>query len=215
VPRYSGPSWYYSNGKPQAFGFTRGTFEAIEQFISDNKHDIARVNAGMDLLVRGFVLVIKGEAQKRSQGPVAPGRRSVPILAHRIPVQRITGYYYAGWTQRKLANGVWYFYNQSKEAYLIETGLFQRLRRPILKLSMISALRFLQTTRTGERFMESMLGKRRSYDGRFRSFNTRLQGTDTLSMGTGYGTWLGGSSSGKGVLVTEHPMAGPQGKLPG
>lgn len=175
-----------------SFSFSRRTFDQIEDFIVDNQASIEKANMGIDLLVRSMVLVIKGIAQQKSAGPVARRRRSNPALAYKIPVQRITGAYFAGWTQRRIGMGHWAVYNDTVEAYLIETGLYQRVRRPILKMSLIGMLRLLQTTRTGDRFLEWVLAPRRNARGQFQSFNKRLMGTQTL----------GG-------------MAGPKGKLPG
>lgn len=160
--------------------------------MADVEGSIEKSNQGIELLVRAMVLVIKGLAQKKSGGPVAPRQRSNPALAFRIPVQRITGAYYAGWTQRRLGRGHWILYNDAVEAYFIETGMHMRVRRPILKMSLIGMLRFIQTTRTADRFMDWVLAPRRDARGRFQSFNSRVMGSSTL----------GG-------------MAGPMGRLPG
>lgn len=162
-------------------GITRKTFDDLEDFIRDVQASKEKVATGIDLLVRAMILVTKGLAQEKSMGPVAPAHRSNPALAYRIPVQRITGRYFAGWTQRRIGPAHWILYNEAFEAYLIETGMFQRVRRPILKMSLIGMLRFLDTTRTGDRFMEWVLAPRRNSRGQFRSFNSRLAGTTTLS----------------------------------
>lgn len=176
----------------QGFWIGKKTFEDIENFIADNESSAVRVQQGIDLLARAMVLVIKGEAQKRSGGQVAARQRSNPALANRIPVQRITGRYFAGWMIRRLGNGHYLMYNDSVEAYLIETGMYQRVRRPILKMSMLQMLALLQTTRTGERFLDWVIAPRRNARGQFQSFSGRVSGT----------TSLGG-------------LAGPTGKLPG
>jgi hypothetical protein len=173
------------------FTISRKTFQNIEEFIADNERSIEKAQIGIDLLTRLIALSVKGFAQGRAAGPVAPRHRSVPAMANRIPVQRISGAYFAGWKHRKLGMAHWLVYNEAREAYLIEYGVFQRVRRPVLKMSMIDTLRFLQTTRTGERFLEGVLAPRRNAKGQFQSFNTRIQGTATL----------GG-------------LAGPQGPLP-
>jgi hypothetical protein len=170
---------------------SRKTFDQIEDYIADNIASVEKANFGIDLLVRSIVMTVRGAAQAKSAGPIAPRKRSVPILAGRIPVQRITGAYFAGWTIRRLGNGRWVVYNDSVEAWLIEYGLYQRVRRPILKMSVIAMLRLIQTTRTAERFMDWVIAPRRSAKGRFQSFQTRVMGTETL----------GG-------------LSGPQGRLP-
>lgn len=173
-------------------GISRATFTQIENFIKDNNASIEKVKYGIDMLARGMILVIKGIAQEKSGGPDSKGR-SNPALANRIPVQRITGRYYAGWTLKRLGLGSYMLYNDAVEAYLIETGLYQRVRRPILKLSLIGMLQFLENTRTEQRFLEYVLAPRRNSKGQYTKmpFNQRLSGTTTL----------GG-------------MAGPSGPLP-
>lgn len=177
---------------PGSFGITRQFIDDIERFMGDVEGSREKTAMGMDLLVRSMCMITKGGAQRRSMGPVSPRKRSRPELAYRIPVQRITGRYFAGWTQRRLGMGRWMLYNDTVEAFLIETGLFQRIRRPILKMSLLGMLQFMQTTRTADRFVEWVLAPRRDSAGRFQSFATRIQGTASL----------GG-------------MAGPEGTLPG
>lgn len=161
-------------------------FDAIERFIQDNQYSKVKVSQGIDLLVRTMAYVVKGNAQARAAGPVAPRQRSVPALAYRIPVQRITGAYFAGWKVRRIGLAHWYVYNDSREAYLIETGMFMRVRRPILKLSLIDMLRMLDGTRTGARFLDWVIAPRsvsRGSGGEYvnvASFEKRLQGTATL-----------------------------------
>lgn len=154
--------------------------------MADNEASIVKAKAGMDVLVRLCILVTKAEAQKRSFGPVAPRRRSRPELAYKIPVQRITGHYFAGWTVRRTAGG-WMLYNDEIEAYLIETGMFQRVRRPILKMSVISMLRFIQTTKTADRFVDWIFAPRRSPNGQFQSFNRRIAPFIAMTGGPGPG----------------------------
>lgn len=172
----------------QSFAISRKTFENLEQWIEDNRFSAAKGVYGLQLLTRLCILVVKAEAQRRSFGPVAARHRSNPALAYKIPVQRITGHYFAGWMVRKTPRG-WMIYNDEIEAYLIETGMFMRVRRPVLKMSVIGMLRFIQTTRTAERFVDWMFLPRRDPRGRFQSFNAR-------------------------VAPTVSVMAGPQGKLP-
>lgn len=154
---------------------TRKTFDQLEDFIKDNKASVEKVHFGIDMLSRAMVMVTKGIAQEKSGGPVAPTKRSVPALANRIPVQRITGAYFAGWTIKRLRNGHWILYNDAVEAYLIEYGIYQRMRRPILKMAVIEMMRFIQTTRTAERFLDSVLAPRRNSRGQFQSFDKRIR----------------------------------------
>lgn len=78
--------------------------------------------------------------------------------AWKIPVRRITGAYYAGWYAERLSPSVWMVSNKSREAYYIEfginhagTGLHStggrvRIRRPVLKLSVMEAMSFAAGT---------------------------------------------------------------------
>lgn len=195
-------------------GFSRSTFESIENFIADNQHSQQKVQFGIDMLVRGMVFVTKGIAQEKSSGPVAPGRRSQPTLAYRIPVQRITGAYFGGWRVMRVRHAHWAVANDTREAYLIEYGIYMRVRRPILKMSLIGMLQFLQTTRTGDRFMEWVLAPRKSSKGQFVPFSGRV-GSAVLSSGRQYASFYGGSRRGRGVFVARDVMSGPRGRLPG
>lgn len=177
-------SWARGTTMPNQFGISRKTFENLENWIKDNEASIVKTKYGIDVLVRLCVLVVKAEAQKRTMGPVAPNRRSNPALAYRIPVQRITGAYYAGWTVRRMRWGAWVIYNEERAAYMIEFGIGQRVRRPVLKMSVIGMLKFLQTTRTADRFAEYIMAPRRSPNGQFRSFEQRV-GAAIVGMGAG------------------------------
>jgi hypothetical protein len=179
-------------GTIRGWGVTRQTFENLEDFMRDIEGSKVKAVGGMDLIIRTMVFVTKGLAQEKSMGPVAPRHRSVPALAYRIPVQRISGRYFAGWTQRRLGPSRWLLYNDSVEAYLIEEGIYQKTRRPILKLSLLGMLRFIQTTRTAERFLDHVIAPRRNAKGQFASFQSRAFGGATM-----------------------HTMSGPTGRLPG
>lgn len=183
-------------GSMQGHTILRADFTAIERFIADNRESVAKVERGMDLLVRTFAMLILGYAQQKSGGPVAPRRRSVPALAHRIPVQRITGDYFAGWQVRRAGSMSWLVFNDVKEAYLIETGMYQRVRRPILKLSIIAALKFLENSRTEQRFAASLINPRRNALGQYAnvSFAERLSGTETIARGSHYTDEIKGTS---------------------
>ena len=176
--------WARGTTMPGQFAISRRTFENLENWIRDNEASIQKVRYGTDVLVRLCVLVVKAEAQKRTMGPVAPNRRSNPALAYRIPVQRITGRYFAGWTVRRVRWGAWVVYNEERAAYMVEFGIGQRVRRPVLKMSVIGMLKFLQTTRTADRFAEYIMAPRRSPNGQFRSFEQRV-GSAIVGMGPG------------------------------
>jgi hypothetical protein len=153
---------------------TLASIRSIEDYILDNRHSMDKLRYGTDILIRVLANIVRTEAMQRSGGPVAPRHRSVPALAYKVPVQRITGAYYAGWTLRRVRNAHWMVYNSSYEAWLIETGLYQRVRRPILKLSVIAMLKFIQSTRTADAFVDWVLAPRRNEAGRFQSFQKRI-----------------------------------------
>lgn len=159
----------------------RPNFEAIEDFLRDNASSRERAAMGMDLLIQTIGIVTKGLAQQRSAGAVAPRQRSNPALAYRIPVQRITGAYFAGWTLKRTGVGRYLLYNDTVEAYLIETGMYMRVRRPILKLSVLGMLKFIQTTRTADRFLDWVIAPRRDAQGKFQSFKSRAFGGNTMN----------------------------------
>lgn len=184
--------WAMGQTMPNQFAISRKTFEQLEDWIRDNEASAEKAKLGLDTLVRLCILVVKAEAQKRSMGPVAPRRRSNPALAYRIPVQRITGRYFAGWTVRRVRFGAWVIYNETRAAYVIEFGIGQRVRRPVLKLSVLAMLKFVQSTRTAERFAEYVMGPRRSPQGRFQSFEQRV---GSLIVGMGAGPVVGRSAS--------------------
>jgi len=174
VRTFKTPSWARQAQGAQTFGFSRKTFDQLEDWIKDNEASKVKAQYGMQELLRLCILVVKSSAMQKSRGPVAPRQRSVPALAAKIPVQRITGVYYSGWQIRKTARG-YKLYNDSTEAYLIETGMFQRVRRPILKLSVMDMLRFIQSTRTADRFVDWIFAPRRSPNGRIQSFEQRIK----------------------------------------
>lgn len=189
---------------PGQFTFSRKTFEQLEEWSRDTTASIEKIRGSYDALIRLCILTVKAEAQKRTMGPVAATRRSNPALAHRIPVQRITGRYFAGWTVRRLRWGAWVLYNEERAAYVVEFGIGQRARRPILKQSVLDMLRFIQTTRTAERFAEHIMLPRRDPIGRFRSFEQRTAGIKFAMTAP--------DLPGRGVRNPN--LAGPSGRLP-
>lgn len=180
---------------------------AIEKFIADNEASKAKVAAGMQILIRTLAMIVKGYAQQRSAGPVSPTRRSVPALAYRIPVQRITGAYFAGWRVKADGLMAYLVYNDAKEAYLIETGLYQRVRRPILKMSVISMVKFLHGTEIAKKLMPSLTGF-----GGTPGFATATMET---IIGTSTRDMLGNLRAAPVTQIAGDVLAGPQGDLPG
>lgn len=189
---------------PGGFGITLASMRSIEDFIIDNQYSRDKLRYGMDVLVRTLINVVQAEARKRSAGPVAPRWRSVPAFAYKIPVQRITGRYYQGWTIRRVRNAHWMLYNDAYEAWLIEYGINMRVRRPILKQSFMAMMQFIQTTRTAEMFADWVMAPRRNAKGQFQSFERRIQPFKLMATAA--------DLPGRG---SRNPnIAGPQGRLP-
>ena len=183
---------------------TLESIRQIEDYMLDNQASIDKLQYGLDTLIRVLINIVQMEARKRSQGPVAPRYRSVPAFAFKIPVQRITGRYYQGWTIRRVRNAHWMLYNDSFEAWLIESGMYMRVRRPILKMSFMAMLKFIQTTRTAESFVDSVLAPRRSSKGQFQSFTRRVRPFLMANPPIGH--------EHRGAANPN--IAGPQGRLP-
>jgi hypothetical protein len=189
---------------PVNFGITLESIRQIEDYITDNQFSIQKLEYGMDTLVRVLANIVQMEARKRSQGPVAPRWRSVPAFAYKIPVQRITGAYYAGWTLRRVRNAHWMVYNDTFEAWLIEFGIHMRVRRPILKMSFLAMLKFIQTTRTAEMFVDWVMAPRRNAKGQFQSFERRVRPFNMATPPPGF--------EGRGAANPN--IKGPTGSLP-
>jgi hypothetical protein len=190
---------------PGSFGITLASIRQIEDYMIDNQFSRDKLRYGMDVLIRTLIHVVQSEARKRSAGPVAPRWRSVPAFAYKIPVQRITGRYYQGWTIRRVRNAHWMLYNDAYEAWLIEYGINMRVRRPILKQSFMAMLQFIQTTRTGDLFVDWVMAPRRNAKGQFQSFERRVRPFKLMATGA--------DLAGRG---SKNPnIAGPTGRLPG
>jgi len=152
---------------------------------------------GMNALVMLMARTNQAFAQEMSRGPNDPQER-LNNAAWKLPVRRITSRYYKGWKVRRLAPGVWMLYNDTREAYYLEYGInhvgagftvsyrdgrtyikgSRRVRRPVRKLSLIKTLKFMDTTRTGERVWEQIFAPfrpGRRYSGRGFVFHDQVQ----------------------------------------
>jgi len=197
MPRAT-PSWARGSGSPgTGFKVTPESFNRIVRFMEQNEESVVKAREGMDLLVQLMAVFTRSEAMKKSQGPVAARRRSNPAMAYRIPVQRITGRYYASWYVRRAGSGRWRVGNDSFEAVLIENGIFQRVRRPILKMSVLSMLRYVQQTQVATKYMQSVINVRKS----------------ATNMGSGWAVFTK-TEEGPRFSFTRNMSAGPQGPLP-
>lgn len=188
--------------------FTRAHFQDVDGLMEDLRMNQRMFARGENLLVRMLAMTHMSLAQQKSRGPVMPGlrqhgpsRSGTGVMAYPggrpwgIPVRRITGAYYAGWKMKRIGPSMYMVYNDSREAFFIEFGINPRatgaVRRPILKMTAIGTLRFIQRTRLIERFAKTTIGSTRNTKGQYQSFMARMSGSNML-----------------GVI-------GPQGKLPG
>lgn len=130
-------------------------FRQLEEFIADNARIAESVHWALDAVIMGYAYVTVGFAQKKSAGVIDPQEKN-KAAAWLVPVRRISGQYYMGWRAERLAPSVWQVTNDSREAYYIEFGINHsgtgkassggganvRVRRPILKLSIMEAVAF-------------------------------------------------------------------------
>lgn len=165
------------------------TLKELDQFIEANEKIISRMPAVDNVLAQFMSRTADAFVHKWSGGPIrtpgmgsqaggwkTPHRDSAGRFTQRqtnipwsykaskawsFPVPRITGKYYAGWKVKKIANGVWMNYNDSREAYFIEYGIHptstHRVRRPVAKKSAIDTLRWTWNSKVIGRFADSAL----------------------------------------------------------
>jgi hypothetical protein len=191
---------------------TRAHFRDVDGLVEDLRFNQRMFARGENLLVRMLAMTHVSLAQQKSRGPVVQGQRRYNAprgKAHifgtksgfqgpkpwGIPVRRITGAYYEGWKMKRIGPSQYMVFNDSREAYFIEFGINPRatgaVRRPIMKMTAIGTMRFIQRTHLIERFAEATIGGTRNKKGQYQSFMARMQGSNML-----------------GVI-------GPKGKLPG
>lgn len=142
-------------------------FTQIDDFIAQNDMMLANMEWAIDKIIMGYAYVTVALAQKRSKGPLDPQQQN-KAAAWLIPVRRITGNYYTGWKAERVMPKVWRVFNESREAYFVELGINHegtgkestggrvRVRRPILKLSMLEAISFAQSTSFDMKAISSM-----------------------------------------------------------
>jgi hypothetical protein len=174
VARPISTNWARAATVPGQFTFTAKTFENLENWIRDNQSSADKAAQGIDVLTRLLIGATTAAAQSLSYGPVAPNRRSNPALAYRVPVQRISGDYFAGWTMRRVGRAHYILYNNTREAWFIEEGINMRGRSAILKRAVLNMLKLVHTTNTGNRFAEYIMAPRRTNQGSYRTFAERL-----------------------------------------
>lgn len=171
VARSAGPGGFSARqgqimGRTQtALVIDHSFFEGIENFIRQCERTQRGMPIAMDRLVRFMSYAHLGFAQKRALGPVDP-RQARPELAWRVPVRRISGRYFFGWKVKRRGLGSYQLYNDSREAFYIEFGIHRnpatgqpskrRIRRPVMKLSFMENIRFIQKSAVYHRVWSSL-----------------------------------------------------------
>ena len=179
------PRWGARSGVvPGAVGIDRKTFQDVDNIIRDLEYNQKAFKQGENLLIHMLAETQKGYAQMKSRGMVDPS--GVAGRPWGIPVRRISQAYYKGWKVRRIGPASWMTYNDSREAFFIEFAINPRVtgavRRPILKMSAVATLRFVQRTKLIERFAKSTIGATRNQRGQYRSFQARMSGSSLLGV---------------------------------
>lgn len=138
-------------------------FDDLERWLKDNQFSEREFKKGMDRLAGLLALTCLSFAQEKSRGPLDPQdkRREKAWL---IPVRRISQEYYYSWYEERISQGHWETGNRSREAFYIEYGINHqgtgredsggnrnRVRRPIMKLSMLATLKWIEHTKVVNR----------------------------------------------------------------
>ena len=168
---------------PGAFGIERRTFDELDQLIRSLRQGSREWNSAMNAATRLMAHTTQGHAIRYMSGP-SVGARSPSDFS--IPVRIITGRTRAGWRVRRIAPGAWEVFNEERGARMIEFGIVAGgggVRRPVLKMSGVATLRFIQRTRFAERMMADTFGNLRNNKGHFRSFENRIRPMELMFAG--------------------------------
>jgi len=185
LPRWPSATGTHNN-LPGAFGISRNSFREIDTLISSLRTGSREFQYAMNVAAELLAKTSQGFVQQKMRGPYDPQQRR-PSAAWRIPVRRITQRTYRGWRVRQIRPGMWELFNDERGAYVIETGMTPEgktvgNRRPVLKMSAVATLRFVQRTRFAERIMADTFGSLRTNRGQFRSFSARMRGSSLLGI---------------------------------
>jgi hypothetical protein len=165
---------------PQAFAISPSTFREVDDLLSALKMGTRQWFQVDDVAVQLLAKTVQGFAQKYYRGPTGGAGRPWTI-----PVRRLTGRTYRGWQVRKVTMGAWEVFNEERGAYMVEYGIARYgggVRRPILKMSSIATIRFVQRTKFGERMMAGTWGNLRNNKGQFQSFAASMRGSSLLGV---------------------------------
>jgi len=117
------------------------------------------------MLAKTMAMVAGGMAQKRSAGIKRAPQDTT--RSWKMPVPRVTSKYFMGWRIKRVSNEAYLLTNDSREAYFIEFGIHRnprtgqpsprRIRRPVLKLSVLEMLKMIYASPIGHRVWSSIL----------------------------------------------------------
>ncbi len=156
---------------------TRSDFNSVADFAKALDQGSRQFAEVMDTAAQLWAMLIKGLVQQKYRGPSSGG------AAGTIPVRRLTGRTYASWKVKRLRKGAWEIYSEERGAYMVEYGLgSNRVRRPVLKMSVVGSLRFIARTRFSNMIMKETFGDLRNNKGQFQTFNARMRGSNILGM---------------------------------
>jgi hypothetical protein len=153
--------------RQQGLHITTDTFNGIEEYIRWAQSRPREFPRAMNLLIRFMAYTDQGFSQRMSAGVYDP-REEKPALAWKIPVRRITEKYFLGWKTKKVTQGVWQVYNDSRAAFYVEFGIHvsgSRVRRPIRKLALKKTMEAMMRTHAFHRcwceiYQDQRRGKR-------------------------------------------------------
>lgn len=181
------PSWpSRSSVIPRAVGIGRSDFSDVDELIRSLRRGTREFDSAMNLAAQMLAKANQGIVQGYMRGPTTR-----PVDARRIassfsiPVRRVTGKTYQGWRVRRIRQGMWELFNEERGAWAVEFGVVaggHGRRRPVLKMSAVATLRFVQRTRFGNRIYHGTFGNLRNNKGQFRSFAARMQGSSVLGV---------------------------------
>lgn len=179
---------------PGGFGITRQSFEEVDQLISSLRRGSSEFVYAMDVAAELLANASKGLVQGYYRGPVDP--RYAFARGGMFPIPRRSSHTYQGWVVRRVGLGVWELFSVERGAYFVEWGARGIPPRKPLQRSGIATLRFIQRTRFANRICQETFGSLRNNRGQFRTFASRIRGSNLMGV---YGP----------------TMSGPTGRLPG
>ncbi len=185
---------------PSGVTITPSFMRDLETYMAGLAASGRNVVPAANMLAMTLAHVCQSFALEKSRGKYDPYQK-VPEMAWMLPVRRISQRYYRNWKVRRLAPGMWEVYNDSREAYFIEYGIHtskRRVRRPIMKMSLIKMLRWADAVGVGHRVFEQIFAPLRNMHhapSKTRLFNLPPQrgsfiaGTNVQSPGMGMGNF--------------------------